>query len=216
MKRPRAKSDGHGKDAGRKSRAAHLSPDEHALWSHVADSVAPIRTKQRVTHHDAADAVDGASPRRKHTHHVETEVRTRVASARTHAVTPAKPVAALADFDSRKARRIAKGHTRIEARLDLHGLRQDDAYTRLSHFLHACHHRGLKHVLVITGKGRADDDSDAPFSIAFERPERGVLRRNVPRWLAEPALLAIVVSVTPAAARHGGEGAFYVELRRRT
>ena len=44
---------------------------------------------------------------------------------------------------------------------------------------------------------------------------RGVLRRNVPRWLAEPELRAIVVSYTPAASAHGGEGALYVQLRRR-
>ena len=45
--------------------------------------------------------------------------------------------------------------------------------------------------------------------------ERGVLRRNVPRWLAEPELAAIVVGFTTAAIRHGGEGALYVQLRRR-
>ena len=41
------------------------------------------------------------------------------------------------------------------------------------------------------------------------------LRRNVPRWLAEPELRAIVVGFTAAAVRHWGEGALYVQLRRR-
>ena len=42
-----------------------------------------------------------------------------------------------------------------------------------------------------------------------------VLKRNVPRWLAEPELAAIVVGFTEAAVSHGGEGALYVHLRKR-
>ena len=42
-----------------------------------------------------------------------------------------------------------------------------------------------------------------------------MLRRNVPRWLAEPDLRAIVVSYTTAAIHHGGEGALYLQLRSR-
>jgi DNA-nicking Smr family endonuclease len=49
----------------------------------------------------------------------------------------------------------------------------------------------------------------------LSEPERGVLRRNVPRWLAEPDLRSIVVCYTAAAASHGGEGALYIQLRRR-
>ena len=44
--------------------------------------------------------------------------------------------------------------------------------------------------------------------------EPGVLRRQVPMWLREPELAAIVVGFTTAHVRHGGEGALYVQLRR--
>ena len=71
-------------------------------------------------------------------------------------------------------------------------------------------------VLVITGKGapsrRRDEDDD--YGVRFGEQERGVLKRNVPRWLAEPELRSIVVSYTTAAIQHGGEGALYVHLRR--
>lgn len=70
-------------------------------------------------------------------------------------------------------------------------------------------------VLVITGKGReADEDRHAPFDM-FQERDRGVLRRNVPRWLAEPELRSIVVGYTSAHVKHGGDGAFYVQLRNR-
>jgi DNA-nicking Smr family endonuclease len=41
-----------------------------------------------------------------------------------------------------------------------------------------------------------------------------VLRRRLPEWLAEPALAALSAGYAPAHARHGGEGAWYVFLKR--
>ena len=43
----------------------------------------------------------------------------------------------------------------------------------------------------------------------------GVLRGEFPRWLAEGTLARIVLAWRPAATRHGGDGAFYVLLRRK-
>jgi DNA-nicking Smr family endonuclease len=36
----------------------------------------------------------------------------------------------------------------------------------------------------------------------------------VPDWLTRPPLAALVLEVAPANLRHGGDGAFYVYLRR--
>jgi DNA-nicking Smr family endonuclease len=44
--------------------------------------------------------------------------------------------------------------------------------------------------------------------------ERGVLRRQVPLWLALPDLRSLVVGFEEAHVAHGGEGALYVRLRR--
>jgi DNA-nicking Smr family endonuclease len=74
----------------------------------------------------------------------------------------------------------------------------------------SCFSRGLRWVLVITGKGgpRRPRDDDG-----YGESERGILRKNVPHWLAEPELRTVVVSFTTAAIPHGGEGALYVQLR---
>lgn len=129
----------------------------------------------------------------------------------------------IADFDRKAVRRIRSGRIEIEARIDLHGMRQDEAHSTLRSFLLGCQSRGIRWVLVITGKGRPSRPGDShEIDASRGRPdpawwgdERGVLKRNVPRWLTEPELRSIVVSYTTASLGHGGEGALYVHLRGR-
>jgi DNA-nicking Smr family endonuclease len=195
-----------------------LGEEDAALWQQLARTFEPLRrAKPRVrgrapteTQADAPDALPSLASARP-----DLKPPTRIVDQRSaptkEPLQPRSPVAEgappLADFERRHARRLRSGQVEIEARLDLHGLRQAEAHAELRRFLLGCHARGIRWALVITGKG-------AP---AGERHghERGVLRRNVPRWLAEPDLRAIVVSYTSAAAPHGGEGALYVQLRRR-
>lgn len=91
-------------------------------------------------------------------------------------------------------------------------MRLAEAHGALARFLLAHHARGARWVLVITGKGgRAAGRSDWT-----DRSERGALRREVPVWLAEPQLRAIIVTFRHAAIAHGGDGALYIQLRRKT
>ena len=117
-----------------------------------------------------------------------------------------------APFDPRIGKRIARGRNAIDARLDLHGLRQQDAYVVLRRFLARCQADGLRHVLVITGKGGKPDDTDTRNF--WQTEERGILRRLVPQWLAEPSFRLHVVSFTESAMKHGGSGALYVTIRK--
>ena len=67
--------------------------------------------------------------------------------------------------------------------------------------------RGDRTLLVITGKGLKKTDD-------LRILDRGVLRAMLPIWLAEPALAPYIAGYDSAAQGHGGEGAFYVRLRR--
>ena len=188
-----------------------VTPDEAALWDHATRALAPVKVKPRVT--ETAPAAPAKSP--------GSDPATRTAGKSPPKAAPRPPPAAprpppsppLADFDRRQARRISSGKVEIEARIDLHGMRQSDAHVRLRAFLLDAHARGLKTVLVITGKG-GEQPKDDYMAEAFGQQRRGVLRRNVPVWLDEPELRAVVVGYTPAGVRHGGEGALYVQLRR--
>lgn len=108
---------------------------------------------------------------------------------------PVKSVPPLAPLGRRERQRVARGHDPIDARLDLHGHTQNQAHAALLRFLRHAGEGGAKMVLVITGKS-------------------GVLRQQVPQWLALPDFRALVVGFEPAAARHGGDGALYVRVRR--
>lgn len=194
-----------------------LSKEDRELWDFVTDAVEPLAPRlgrvregegedETVAPARVAPPCDATPPPRERRWQKLETLETPKAPTR---VAPVH-----APFDRRKARQIAKGRIEIEARIDLHGLREHEAHMRLAGFLRQAHAAGKRTVLVITGKGRVDDDPYRPFSMGEDRGEPGVLRRNVPRWLAEPDLASIVVSYTTASIRHGGEGALYIHLRR--
>jgi DNA-nicking Smr family endonuclease len=107
-----------------------------------------------------------------------------------------------AGVDKRTAQRLGRGQLAIEARLDLHGLTQDEAHAKLAGFIRRSVGAGKRCVLIITGKGFKPTG------------ETGVLRQAVPRWLNEPGMRRDIVALRHAQLKDGGEGALYVLLRR--
>jgi DNA-nicking Smr family endonuclease len=141
-------------------------------------------------------------------------------ASKTTFVAAAAPTAT--PIERRKSRQIAKGQRPIEAVLDLHGMRQREAHAALRRFIAQSQASGFKFVKVITGKGPLAGSADArtrPFDApgTGERGdgERGVLKRLVPAWLREADMAALIVGSATAGRGHGGEGALYVELRRK-
>ena len=200
-----------GQRAGRSGR--RLTSDETALWEQAMRTAVPLKGKPRVAAADSSQASPerAPSPARGSKPRPEASPKGRAAgTAPAHRPPEAGGIDVL---DRRQARRIVAGKTDIDGRLDLHGLYQAEAHARLRAFLQRAHANGLKTVLVITGKGRAEDGPDALGTAMGER-QRGVLRRSVPLWLAQPDLSQIVLSYGAAGTRHGGGGALYVRLRK--
>lgn len=185
---------------------SRLAPEDAALWERVARSATPLAQpwsrpeRQKPAAPEAPAASSPAKPGRKHK---------PVQPARPEPTKAPPPV----QYDRREAKRLAAGRVEIDARIDLHGLRQREAHRVLDAFLANAHARGYRHVLVITGKGRSRGARESA-SIMDDMVEPGVLRRVVPQWLEGGSLRAIVVGYTQAGPRHGGEGAFYVRLRK--
>jgi DNA-nicking Smr family endonuclease len=111
------------------------------------------------------------------------------------------PRAQFAGLDRANAERLKRGLRPIEARLDLHGRTQVEAHRELIDFVEASYRGGRRCVLVVTGRGFGPDGP-------------GVLKRAVPRWLAEAGLRRRILAVAAAQPQHGGAGALYLLLRR--
>lgn len=205
------------KPAGKGGRR-NLDDSEAADWDYTAKTIEPLtRAKSRVRAAREQPLDNEPARRTEDTALATPRGRLKPAAGVVPATAmPArkKPVPPIAEFDRKNAKRLRSGRVEIEGRLDLHGMRQDEAHHALRAFLNRAHGRGLRWVLVITGKGgaagRADDIGDDVIPVR----DRGVLKRNVPRWLEESDLRALIVSFTGAAAHHGGEGALYVHLRK--
>jgi DNA-nicking Smr family endonuclease len=176
-----------------------LTADEEHLWSLVARTVRPLRLSKR----PATDV--RPKPGVRHAMRPVTD-RAPLPGEGREGVSPQRPagVPAMSPFLRREKQKLARGNAAIDARIDLHGMTQAEAHGALRKLLHRSQASGAKFVLVITGKG-------APGA---SRSDRGVLRRQVPMWLALPEFRRYVLGFDVADTGHGGEGALYVRLRK--
>ncbi len=177
-------------------RSRRLTADERALWRTITRSVAPLRPGETAVpepEQEQPPLPASESPRAG-----PPERRTAERSQ------PAAPP--LAPLGRRLKQRVARGVEPIDARLDLHGLTQEEAHNVLRRFLRNAQADGAKLVLVITGKGGQED--------GLTGSGRGVLKRLVPQWLRLPEFRSYIVGFDVAHGRQGGEGALYVRLRR--
>jgi len=208
-----------------------VTPEERALWRRAASTVRPLHENNVLCDHDADDAMVGKTRKAGASSSARASdapsplpsseapaspARRRFpapADGRDGAKAQARAVRAPDPFgagDPRAERLVRRGRRPIDAVFDLHGHTQSSARAALYGFLMEARARHYACVLVITGKGvRRALAADAPR-------QAGVLRARFKDWMREEAFRQHVVRVSPAHERHGGGGAFYVFLRRKT
>jgi DNA-nicking Smr family endonuclease len=189
-----------------------LRPEEEDLWQAVARTATPLHPAQakptpmqQAVAHPAA-----AKPAQQRTVEPFRIGEKVTSSARHDLAVPLSDRLAAAPLrmDAKAFARMSRGKLLPDARIDLHGLTLAEAHPELIRFVLNAHGRGLRLVLVITGKGRKGRDDDP-------MPQRtGALKHQVPTWLHQPPLAPVVLQVAEAHLRHGGAGAYYVYLRR--
>lgn len=189
-------------------RPRHLSAEERALWDRVAERTTPIEPKPPTP-------VPPKSPTPQNTTTANPlpkfRVGEKVAVRSKNDVLPNvadRLSRAPVNMDQKSFGRMKRGKLSPEARIDLHGMTLAQAHPELTGFILRSQAAGLRLVLVITGKGK-DRDDGGPI------PTRhGVLRHQVPQWLALAPLSQAILQITPAHQKHGGHGAYYIYLRR--
>jgi DNA-nicking Smr family endonuclease len=110
-------------------------------------------------------------------------------------------------FDRDVDRALSKGRRAPEAKLDLHGMTLVAAERAVTTFIAQSSEQNCRVVLIVTGKGTRLEGG---------RVFGGRIRAEFQGWLDRAENRARVAGVRPAHPRHGGSGAFYVLLRRRS
>jgi DNA-nicking Smr family endonuclease len=94
---------------------------------------------------------------------------------------------------------LKRGLLSVQAHLDLHGLRVEQARQHTFEFIHRAHQQELRVLRIVHGKGQSSKD-------LFP-----VLKNHVAHWLGQEPL---VLAACSAPAQQGGKGAVCLLLRR--
>lgn len=192
------------------TRKTFAVPDS-ALWDEIKQAILPLNRRKALK--SKPRLIEISSP--VFSKPILWNDSTNLVAAKTR---PSNTPPAISSFDRRTAQRLGRGNVEPEARIDLHGENLETARFAVLNFVFRQRQMGNRLVLVITGKGAS------PFARHtlhghnhFHTPEReGKLRREVPMWFHESEFRQHIIGFQPAHPRHGGGGAFYVKLRRRS
>lgn len=206
------------KAPGKATTTAAQRGDDSALWEHVARSVTPLEGNRRTGRDDGVSRASSSKPRTDTAAPQPAPAQSRKKPAPAPVATPQRSTRTLQHaphplgaagagqphdgFDRATHTKLRKGQLEIEGSLDLHGMTQDEAYRALVRFVTQAQARGRRTLLIITGKGRVTQGG-------------GVLRRLLPLWVAEQGLKNCVLACVPASVKDGGDGAFYLRLRKK-
>jgi DNA-nicking Smr family endonuclease len=168
-----------------------MTNKDKQIWEAYAQTLNPVAKKRRKSISAKATA-DKAAARKSAE---KAPLKLPALSAVDHLTKPAAVT-----LDRKREKDLRLGNVTIDAKLDLHGMTQKEALEALGHFLPRALKTGKRYLLIITGKG-----SDG----------KGVLRRNLEGWLRQSPEAKSILTVRTASPKHGGDGAFYVLLRRK-
>ncbi|WP_309621642.1 Smr/MutS family protein [Novosphingobium sp.] len=183
-----------------------LSREEAQVWARVAKTVTPIHPLEDPEKHAVEQIAAAPLPPKPKARKIG-----RVPAPLPAPASLAPKVRALDrhGLDASWDKKLAHGMVAPDYTLDLHGHSLEAAYARLDHGLSQALALGARVVLVITGRPR-------PTEAADRASRRGAIRAKLLDWLAAGPYGASIAAVRGAHRRHGGAGAVYVILRRRT
>jgi len=110
-----------------------------------------------------------------------------------------------------KEKNNSKHNSRRERfKFDLHGFTLDDANRKIREIIFFCKEKKYKELLIITGKGiHSTNDNDVYVS-----KNLGKLKYSVPEFIkSDEELNKLILSVTEADIKDGGEGALLIKMK---
>jgi len=108
---------------------------------------------------------------------------------------------------------IKKGSFKIDKKIDFHGKTLLESEERFSSSISECYNSGHRCLLFVTGKGLfKTKDLDNVYQ---PKLYHGVIRSAFINWVKSKKFSKHILSFEQASVNHGGDGAFYVYLRKK-
>jgi len=96
--------------------------------------------------------------------------------------------------------------------IDLHGFTLDQANKFIESFIIKSYEENINKLIVVTGKGLHSQNEKDPYV----SKELGILKYSVPEFISKNKnLMNIIYEITDANIEDGGEGAFYIFLKKK-
>tara|TARA_B110001454_G_C12335578_1_gene273739 strand:- start:57 stop:479 length:423 start_codon:yes stop_codon:yes gene_type:complete len=99
----------------------------------------------------------------------------------------------------------------LTKKIDLHGYSLDEANVKIKELILSYHKQNIYKVVVITGKGSRSSNEKNPYI----SKDLSLLKYSVPHYLkTNDDLKQIIKNISQADIKDGGEGSFYVYLKK--
>ena len=108
-------------------------------------------------------------------------------------------------------KKLKKGKISIDKKVDFHGLSLDEAKQLFLDTINFCFFHNYRCILFITGKGINKKENDEFFSHKLYYSK---IRNSLLSWTSIKEAQQKILAVQQAAAKYGGDGAFFVYLRK--
>ncbi len=95
--------------------------------------------------------------------------------------------------------------------IDLHGNSLDDANKIVENFINKNYEKGVKKLIIVTGKGLHSDNEKNPYV----SKDLAILKYSVPEFIKNnKELMKLINEIREADIKDGGGGAFYIYLKK--
>ena len=106
---------------------------------------------------------------------------------------------------------ISRDNTFKKISCDLHGYSLEEANKKVSNLIKNCYKNGTKKLIIITGKGLHSQNEKDPYV----SKDLGILKYSVREYInSNEELMSLIYEIKEASVEDGGEGAFYIFLKR--
>ena len=106
----------------------------------------------------------------------------------------------------------SKVNKKLIKTVDLHGFSLIDANNFIEKFIKECFENNVHKIIVITGKGLRSQNDKNPYI----SKDLSILKNSVPKFIkSQSSLIELIKEIKKANIEDGGEGAFYIFLRKK-